>query len=356
VTLRLDGRPYEARADRWRVSLGPGPAGDSMIHIQLDEAAPVVWSELDRLAELTEVSYAGTDAGLEAYVRTRPRLRTLVMTRHGRATIDLRGSHVGSFSCDLPGGAFTLHLPESAQKVTFFGPGGVADVTVTGARAGLELSFAGAKPPEPGLVAGLERAGEVACCNVPTLSARALTGYREAAAVRFVRVGELRDLDALAGLPRLAELSFHDCYRLDGLGPLPALRELNAVGVRKPDAALLKSLLPGAKLSVQDLRTDAWVRANVDNPFQKWADDFGAAAGRAASGAWKKAVTELERAVASGAPPAVRAALEAFVATLTKLDAKQPLDTTQREDVTEAFERLRASAGSLAPAMKPPTF
>jgi hypothetical protein len=356
VELRLDGRPSTARAESWRLTLGPAPAGESMIHLQLDPAAPVEWAELDRLPELTELSYAGADAGFEAYVCTRPRLRTLTMTKHGRATIDLRASRVGAFSCDLPGAPLTLHLPESVQKLTLFGPGSVGGVTVTGVRPGIEVSFAGAAPPEPGLVAGLERAGEVACCNVRSLSARALAGYREAASLRFVRIGELRELDALAGLPRLAELSFHDCYRLADLAALPALRELRAVGVRKPDAALLKAFFAGAKVTFQDVRTDAWLRVNADNPFAAWADDFGAAVGRAAVAAWKKAVPAIERAAAEHSTADVRAALEAFVAALAKLDAKAALDTTQREDVAEAFERLRAMAGEHAPAMKPPTF
>jgi hypothetical protein len=351
LLLRLDGREQPFDSDVWRLDLGPADPGISMIYHRLDPAQPVRWSELDQLPELSELNYRGVDAGIEAYAATRPRLRQLSLTGHERAVIDLAGAHVEKLFVDLPAkGPLRIRVPPSLRSLTLFGPGRASQVTVEGAAAGIKLSFAGGCPPKVGAVAGMEQAVELGVCNVAELPMAQLASYRHVTRLHFVRVGRLRGLAALKRWPGLTAIRFNDCFDLDADAmptrtALPALAEIDAHGLRRDAADVMKARYQGiAKLRLRGVRGEAWLRANVDNPFREWPDEYGAAAGRVGRAAWKKASAALD---AAKTKPAVRALLVAFIEAFNRLS----VETTMREDIEAAYADLVGRAGKLIDAV-----
>ena len=351
LTLHLDGRARAVRRDLWRAWLGPGEPNGSHVFVGLDPSAPVRWRELDRLSQLREIKYQGSDAGIEAYVKRRRAITRLGLTGHRRKRIDLRGSALTELLVDLSGGPLQLRVPSTLEQVTFMGPGRARDVRVEGAAPGLSLGFAGVTSPEVGVVCGLERAHRLGLVNVPVLSIEDLTPYRELEELSLVRVGRVRGLAALTRFPGLRRLHCLDCYDLDcetlpALASLPSLTTIEAHGLRRRDAATLKRRLAEVnKLSLRGMRSDAWLRANLNNPFREWADEYGVKPGKGASAAWKRAVSAIQRAASRTSKRAVREALQGFIAALAKVATKHPFDTTMREDADAAYEALIEQAG-----------
>jgi hypothetical protein len=167
--------------------------------------------------------------------------------------------------------------------------------------------------------------------------------------------GEILDIERLAQFPRLAQLTLRECYRLSAdrfpsLAELPGLRSVFIDGVRQDEGALVKQRLASvSELSLRGLRSDAWLRANLDNPFREWPDDYGATVGRAAMAAFRTALTALEKPSTRADAAAIREVLQAFVERFNRLSSRTPFDTIQREQVADGYDELAGRVAETVP-------
>ena len=74
IPLLLQGTPVETHADLWRFWLMPGePEPGVQIRKAIDPTKPISWRELDKLLQLYEIAYRGTDASSSPTSRSAPR-------------------------------------------------------------------------------------------------------------------------------------------------------------------------------------------------------------------------------------------------------------------------------------------
>ncbi len=304
--------------------------------------ASVRWSELDRLPRLSEIDYAGTDGALLEYVCARPMIDTLGWSGHGRAELDLRGTNLVEVrtSVDAP---LRLLLPSGVRALRVTGdPSLLTVVHPTDGRT-LELELYGDVRGAPLGIPALRHLSIVLARRVaiaPLLAFPALTHLRV-----HGEVVEVPDPEQLAGLRALRQLAVFQCYRLDvaklprAAEAWPDLERVSIDGFRKVDAARWKACLAGVRtVELRGGKTDAYLAANLDNPFRDWADRS-AARGRKATAAWRRA----RGALVEGLPrDACEAVLRAFVDGFNAFD---DVDTIDREEIGEAFFGLARAAG-----------
>lgn len=295
------------------------------------------WAALDLLGQLTRLSIHGDPAGVVEHVRAHPLIAELTWSAHGRATLDLSSTrlHTVSVSADAP---LTLRLPDTVKTLRVRGK--VDRVTVAqplaGGRLTLELHGGPLKLP-----AGLVALRELAVGAMGSIDVAKVAKAFPALETLTVRgdATELLRVEALAKLPRLRSLTLYACYRLDAAkvpAAWPALDRVTIDGHRKVDAAILKRALGAApRFELRGGKTDAWLAANLDNPFRDWIDRD-AAVGKKAAAAWRKA---------RGAKKIDAKVLRAFIDVFNAIDGKTGLDTIDREEIGDAFHELATGAG-----------
>jgi hypothetical protein len=90
LTLYLDGTERRVHSDLWRVQLLPGePKTGVVIRVQIDPEAKIRWEELDRLVELVELEYGGSDGRVQEYLSGRRNIRRFGWSRHRESLIDI---------------------------------------------------------------------------------------------------------------------------------------------------------------------------------------------------------------------------------------------------------------------------
>lgn len=321
------------------------------IQLRVDPTAAIRWEELDRLPGLTELAYTGRDPRLPEYLARRPGIRSLSWGGHGQRCLDFSDGHLEQLSFDASG-ALEVRLPRSGsvRSLALAAPKAAEAVRVVapGDGAGIYLMIGCQDVPDgPAAIPGLEALRALSVFHVTRLELERLRPY---GALEELSVagppGEILDIERLAQFPRLAKLMLRDCYhlgadRFPARVRLPGLRSVSVDGVRQAEGALLKERLAGLpELSLRGQRTDAWLRANLDNPFREWPDDYGDTAGRAAMAAFRTALTALEKPATRADAAAIRDVLQAFVDRFNRLSARAPFDTIQREQVADGYDEL----------------
>jgi hypothetical protein len=345
-TLRLQPpAAVELDASTWRLWLEGEPEEGLAMRVRVDPNAPIAWRELDKLKELVELEYQGTDARVATYVATNKKLRTFRWLRHAKVRIDLARSTLTELSVDARS-ALTLHLPRSLTTLRLLDVTAWNRLAVRTDDGGARLAvwiWGPAKPVRA--IAGLPRlrvlsvgaAKELDLALVakhPHLERLEVFGDENGIAIANVR--------RLASLPGLAEIqirsAFHtDFSRFPSPDEMPALQRLEIDGVRTDAAAMLKERFRGfSGLSLRGVRSDAWLRANADNPFREWSDEYGAALGRRATKAYRDAHASFD----ASRPTArqAEAVLRRFVEAFNEVEAQ--IDTIMREEIDGAFQRL----------------
>ncbi|MCB9574360.1 MAG: hypothetical protein H6709_19950 [Kofleriaceae bacterium] len=340
VTLDLGALTVTARADRARLhvdaaALPPGTA--------------LRWAGLDDLGCLTELDYDGDDPGVIGHLRARPMIAELSWSAHGQATIDLRELTITTFATTLAA-PLTLHLPPSVTTLRVRGDARHLTCHQAGDGRRLELWVG---PDDDGRLAlpagGLARLDALHVWGARRVDAAAIATWT--ALTRLHVHGDAVTLDGverLAALTALRRLELIHCYGLDAAAfpaaatAWPALTSASIDGHRKADAAALRARLAGvASVELRGGKTDAWLSANLDNPFRDWVDRA-AAVGRAAAAAWRTACAALDGARSRRT---TEAALRALVDAFNRLGDRHGLDTVDREEVGEAFLTLSRRAG-----------
>lgn len=112
-------------------------------------------------------------------------------------------------------------------------------------------------------------------------------------------------------------------------------------GIRESDAAVLAGRSAGGpKLSIRGRRSDTWLKANIDNPFRHWEDEYPKKVASAASSAYRKALAAVDKLPPEASPDAAREVMETFMAAFNRVNEKHDLDTIMREEVGEVFYEL----------------
>jgi hypothetical protein len=140
-------------------------------------------------------------------------------------------------------------------------------------------------------------------------------------------------------------------YGLDvgSLALPPSLSQLTVDGLRRSAVDSLRALARGrpVRLTIRGTKTDAWLEANLTNPFRDWVEDD-ARGGAAAC----RAYADTLRALGSPAPDgaerarAARRLLHELVDRLNAIERRsQMIDTVRRYEAWEAFAGLARRAG-----------
>jgi len=360
LTLNLDGTERQVHIDLWRIWLLPGePEPGVVIRVQIDPEARIHWEELDRLTELVEIYYGGGDPGVQEYVASRHGISRLGWSGHRQSRIDLSGSELTEFSFDCGEQPLEVLLPTAGTlcRLAMKPPANPAVHQIQAPKAGegiyLTVNCQGLADA-PYAISGLERLNSLSLFNVKQVRLERLLPYQELVELTIIGPpGAIPDLERLAGFPKLRRLVLRDCYDLnaEALPPaaaFPALEKVEIDGIRQADAASFAQRLAGIPgLSIRGKRSDAWLRANLYNPFREWPEEHSPTVGKAAMSAYRKAALGLDRRPTD--PDAARAILEAFIQTLNRLSARNPFDTIQREQAFDAFDELASRVADVIP-------
>jgi hypothetical protein len=360
VSLNLDGTPRSVRSDLWRVWLQPGPPEPEVqVQIQADPNARLNWSELSKLKELVELHYTGGDAGVVEYLASRPAIRTFEWRDHRQARVDLSRLQLRQVWLELPEGDFELILPASASlrqlSLSASRPGQRVRIVTEdrGRGVALRLLCRESKEPRNG-IEGLEAARSLHFWSVNTLRLSSFAGFANLEELLvFGPPGKIEDIENLAQFPGLKKLQLRECYSLNAEAipepaRLPHLKAVEIDGIRESDAAVLSQRLAGGpKLSIRGRRSDTWLKANIDNPFRHWEDEYPKKVATAATLAYRKALAAVDKLPPEASTEAAWVVMETFMAAFNRVNEKHDLDTIMREEVGDVFyelvERLPAS-------------
>lgn len=340
VQVDLGGGPTALRRDLSRAAVGPGDM------LKPPSTGKVKFDALDVLPWLTEVAYAGGDAGFLDYVVSR-KIDKVSWKDHGQRTIDLRGSCVDDLSIEVGDDGVTLHAPECLDVLTVTGH--VERLTVEGARLDFpfQLYLEGSRLAPP--PRGMEGVESVEYRGLIDSDTSALASYSRIAELTLRGApGKLRDASTLGRLRDLRELEIYDVYELDVArwpSDWPLLEGVQIHGLRKADADALKTALATVPdVRITGARSDAWIESNLSNPFREW-DQDDPAFGRTACSAWKKARDAATKLGSSTSQAEAKKVLHGLVAALNRLNRKYDLDTVRREEAGEAFLKLALDLG-----------
>jgi hypothetical protein len=304
------------------------------------------WRALDALGALTEIDFEGDDPGLVEHLEHRPLIETLGWSSDQIRELDLRRTGLLSVRLATPA-LERLRLPAACESLRLQAAASLR-VDQEGDGDGLVLIAFGSLGSLRTLF-GLERLRRIEILFAREHDCAELARFPHLERVRFHEVERLRSFASLAALPRLRRLEIRSCYDLDvelapPLSSWPALEQLSIDGLRASDAAIFKRRAAGdRRLELRGAKSEAWLRANIDNPFRDWVDHHDAPVARAAT----RAYTAATRAIAAR-PGDLDAALRDFVGAFNEIDARGGIDTADREEICAAFFELVAQARASA--------
>ena len=115
VSLQLDGKRQEVRADAWRLWLLPGDF-ESPLYLQVDGSARLTWSELNRLEALVELHYAGSDVAVVEYLASQPRIKRFFWHDHDQGSVDIASLSLEEFGLACQPSLAELKLPHGGLQ------------------------------------------------------------------------------------------------------------------------------------------------------------------------------------------------------------------------------------------------
>lgn len=340
VTFSLGGTTHEAGRAMSSARIGPGLA------LPVPPAAPLDWSVLDAFGMLSAIEYAGTDTAVVDYIASRVLLRELHWSAHGCTQIDLSRCGLDKLVVEVGGGPLSLHLPDDLRRLEFRGYQGQAVAVHHATRGrGLHLSLHDLASPNPmPAITGLDALTALSLMSPPELTIGAL-GYSNLERLTVnLKGGQVHDLEAVESLVHLQRLRITECYamepeRFPEAAVLPKLESVEFVTLRKSHAAVLKKRLKGIPhVDLRGAKTDAWLAANADNPFNNWVDD-NARLAKAACKIYRQSYGRVSKLAADDRDGYHREMVE-FVRAFNALGAKHRLETIEREHIFSAFHTL----------------
>ena len=258
--------------------------------------------------------------------------------------LDFRNTRLHSFELDATG-VKQIYLPAGARSLNLTGRLD-SDLQVTGDTMGLTLSMKKAGLSDYGLSHVRELfLGDIEMLDLgeisvlfPELRALTLTG----------QPGTLKNLKALGNLAFLRELTIWDLFgysaeEIQVLGQLSELRSLDLDSIPKEAGLAVRKMWKGKLdyLGVRKLRSEEWLKENLENPFRHWdGSEFVPAA------AYKKTMQQYKKTKKQMAQIRTKedalAAAEEYGRCFNGLNRRygQFIETEEREDIFQVLERL----------------
>jgi len=153
----------------------------------------------------------------------------------------------------------------------------------------------------------------------------------------------LRNIEALVKFQHLESVWLSNLYNFDSFvkkTEMPNLSSITLWSVPKVVADKVKKKFKGIdELDIKQVRTDEWIKANLDNPLRNWDGRDGTKpsvakkAMRAYTDAYKKLSANKDKEEALKT-------LENFIAIFNEIDKKHHIDTLEREEIWDAFNIL----------------
>ncbi len=244
------------------------------------------WTALDVLSALDELAYDGDDLGLVAYLETRPLIQGLGWWSEAIEALDLGRTHLETMSIRAMPKLSRLVLPSTCSSLNLTSCGPIAvSATENGAHLTLNVTSPTGSLRE---VSGLDGVLDIQVRTSEVFDCSELLAFPALENVHLADIRSLRSVERLAELSKLKTLSIDTCYDFDADSfPLPAtwphIESLSIEGLRKTAATVLqRRARKDPRLKLRKARTDAWLKANLDNPFRDWAEHHSAGKAKAA--------------------------------------------------------------------------
>ena len=345
MSVTVAGAVAEVREASTEVSIQVGDSAPEWAEPDFKVAGTRIdWSGLDALPALTKLEVYGWSNSLGAYLAGRPLIRTLKVFGDSLTKLDLSRTCSNDVYLNTPKLETVKLAPDTAQlQLNGCSP---KSIRFPKSPVAPRLTLYQSKRGVSGLPGGLPALASLDVVRSPTFHPRALN------AVRLVRELTLHEVSKVACFEQLLtagleSLTLNDCYDFSVKKALasqpPQDLHLSFDGIRKSTADDLKKAWRGhPHLEVRGVKGDAWLEANIDNPLRDWVDydrGKGEAACKAYASALRK-VSKLKRPKRSEVEPV----LKAFVQAINRLDAKYGIDTLEREQALDAFEKLLSKA------------
>lgn len=335
-TLDVGGGVVDVRRAGTEVHIGPP-------EVPVDK--PVRWEALLETPGLDKLSYEGHDAaGALQAAKGLAGLSTLWLRLAG--PVDVLDASTLGITDLMVIGARTLHVGSALETLSLGYASHEADVVPRVSHPmqgrGLLLRMWGLRAIPPA-IEGLTRVRTYEQERVREARLAHLAGYTDLEELRLDGApGRIVDIESLASLTRLDHVILHDFYELEAArfpaaADAPTLSHVAIWGYRASDEVKLKERLRDYWLvELTGKKKDAWIAANLSNPFRDWVDEH-ATLGKRACTAYAAAMRKVQK--AKSAEDVAGAARE-LVAALNKLHEKHTFDTVMRETAFEALAAL----------------
>ena len=351
VTIRFGGQDINLRNTFNNVTIGPD---EQPLTIPLD--APPEWDQLDAFPLMTKLHYEGRDPGVIDHVAGRMLIRELTWLQHNQKSIDLSAAELDRAIIEVGKAPMEIIVDGSLERLAITGRDAAScELKVRHPRDGQGLTlFLDDRREMPAPVAGLERLSALVIRSPRVLDARAAAAYEFLESLNVVcSYGALIHARELRLLSHLRELVLGDIFDMD-VDELPTCEELPLLqsvcfdGLTKADAVAIRKRYRGiASLSVRGAKSDAWLRANVDNPFNPWLDEQ-PARGAAACKAYKRASTRIAK-LSGSEDLTFELEVATFIAAFVRIAKKHGIDEGQGEEIRAALTKL-ASESAFEPS------
>lgn len=332
----------------------------SVMHREINEKSTSIWlaekehetqwKDLDLLPALNEIHFEGDDLSLIAYLEARPILENLSWDRHPHQVLDLRATHLRELAIDISS-LHELYIPNTLRKLSLTGDyTNINQLKIYQENYGkfllINMHYLNDYPIPDFSLKNLDEIWmRCSQLDIETL----VKYYPHLSTIRaWGNPGILHNLNQLKKLTELDYFQLMDFFGFTEqdfprANEMPKLDWLSLTSIPEAVGKWAKKEYKAIKPDISKLRNDAWLAANMNNPFRAWDGREGVSATKAkkAFDAYKKASMQIER--LNTQPHDTEAAkkiIADFVGVFNKIDTKAFIDTLEREEIGDVFRDL----------------
>jgi hypothetical protein len=304
------------------------------------------WKELDQLSCLTEISYWGTDKTVLEYIQTRRLIQSLGWWHHGQEVIDISATNLNELIIDTRG-LKKVVLSDEIEVLSLSGEN-VRETTIVhpvkGRNLNLRLSLNKGELPDYNLpelkqlslVDAMKVDIDVIAKYYPNLLHISISGHP----------GFINNIHDLNKLKKLRSIRIDEMYGYTSFPLLQELSGLYSLSLNGFPAEVGKKIKTAFKdlpdIQTSQPRNAKWLAANMNNPFRNWDKETSIPEKyrKAAFTAYKKAFTQIAQLNKPYNHGEISPILESFIKSFNAINKCYHFDTTEAEDINEAYISL----------------